>query len=78
MPKGTVVPQRSVIDLAEWLASTFDFASDEVMGNRSSFYFDASVKDIYLCLKTGMTMVIIPQKLFMFPCFCLITLMNTV
>lgn len=67
IPKGTVVPQRSVIDLTEWLASTFDFASDEVMGNQTPFYFDASVKDIYLCLKTGMTMVIIPQKLFMFP-----------
>lgn len=66
-PKGIVVPHRNVIDLTEWLTNTFAFSSNEIIGNQTPFYFDASVKDIYLCLKNAMTMVIIPKKLFMFP-----------
>ncbi|NLP36983.1 MAG: amino acid adenylation domain-containing protein [Firmicutes bacterium] len=66
-PKGIVVPHRNVIDLTEWLTNTFAFTGKEIIGNQTPFYFDASVKDIYLCLKNAMTMVIIPRKLFMFP-----------
>ncbi len=66
-PKGIVVSHKNVIDLAEWLDYTFKFSSDEILGNQTPFYFDASVKDIYICLKKGITMFIIPKKLFMFP-----------
>ena len=66
-PKGIVVPHKSVIDLAEWLSDTFGFNEKDVIGNQTPFYFDASVKDLYLCLKHGITLCIIPKKLFMFP-----------
>lgn len=66
-PKGIVVSHKSVMDLAEWLSDTFGFTSGDVIGNQTPFYFDASVKDIYLCLKEGITLCIIPKKLFMFP-----------
>jgi len=66
-PKGIVVPHKNVMDLAEWLDDTFCFTSGDVIGNQTPFYFDASVKDIYLCLKKGITLCIIPKKLFMFP-----------
>ncbi|OPX42985.1 tyrocidine synthase 3 [Ruminiclostridium hungatei] len=66
-PKGIVVPHRNVMDLAEWLDDTFGFTNEDVIGNQTPFYFDASVKDIYLCLKKGITLCIIPKKLFMFP-----------
>ncbi|MDF2984828.1 MAG: tycC 2 [Eubacterium sp.] len=66
-PKGIVVPHRNVIDLAEWLDDTFGFSSEDVIGNQTPFYFDASVKDIYLCIKKAITLCIIPKKLFMFP-----------
>lgn len=66
-PKGIVVSHKSVIDLTEWLYDTFNFTSDEIIGNQSPFYFDASVKDIYICLKKSITMFIIPKKLFAFP-----------
>ncbi len=67
VPKGIVVPHKNVIDLAEWLSDTFGFNNEDVIGNQTPFYFDASVKDIYLCLKKGITLCIIPKKLFMFP-----------
>lgn len=66
-PKGIVVSHKSVIDLAEWLEDTFGFGYDDVIGNQTPFYFDASVKDIYICIKKGATLCIIPKKLFMFP-----------
>lgn len=66
-PKGIVVPHKNVIDLAEWLTDTFGFNEEDVIGNQTPFYFDASVKDLYLCLKNAITLCIIPKKLFMFP-----------
>ncbi len=67
IPKGIVIPHKNIIDLTEWLDDSFDFSQDEVIGNQTPFYFDASVKDIYTCLKKGITMHIIPRKLFTFP-----------
>lgn len=66
-PKGIVICHRSVIDFVEWLAEAGEFTQDDVMGSQAPFYFDLSVKDIYLTLKCGATAHIIPQKLFLFP-----------
>lgn len=66
-PKGIVITHRAIIDLVEWLSETFCFNDEDILGNQTPFYFDASVKDIYLTLKNALTMYIIPKKLFMFP-----------
>ena len=66
-PKGIVVSHRSAIDLAEWLTNTFGFTSDDVLGNQTPFYFDASVKEIVLTVCCGLTTHILSKKLFMFP-----------
>ena len=67
IPKGIVITHRAIIDLVEWLSETFEFTSEDVLGNQTPFYFDASVKDIYLTLRNSLTTYIIPKKLFMFP-----------
>lgn len=67
VPKGIVINNRAVIDLVEWLTSTFNFSDKDVLGNQTPFYFDASVKDIYITLKNASTMYILPKKFFMFP-----------
>lgn len=67
IPKGIAVAHRSVIDFIEWLTETCDFTAADVMGNQAPFYFDCSVKDIYLTLKCGATTHILPKKLFLFP-----------
>lgn len=66
-PKGIVICHRSVIDFVEWLAQAGEFSDRDVLGNQAPFYFDLSVKDIYLTLKCGATTHIIPQNLFLFP-----------
>lgn len=67
VPKGVIISHRGVIDLAEWLVDTFRFTSDDALGNQTPFYFDGSVKDIYICLKSGATLNVIGKKYFTFP-----------
>ena len=67
VPKGVVICHRSVIDFIECFTETFGITEKDVIGNQAPFDFDVSVKDIYSCLKTGATLVIIPKAYFMFP-----------
>lgn len=67
IPKGVLISHKSVIDLAEWLVNTFGFDDNDILGNQTPFYFDGSVKDIYITLKSAATMYILPRKFFAFP-----------
>ena len=67
VPKGVVIAQRGMVDLAEWLVKTFHFTENDALGNQTPFYFDGSVKDICICLKSGATLNIIGKKYFTFP-----------
>ena len=67
VPKGVVVCHRSVIDFINIFTDTFKITENDIIGNQAPFDFDVSVKDIYSCLKTGATLLIIPRKLFMAP-----------
>lgn len=66
-PKGVTVPHRGVIDYAMWVSDTFNINEDTILGNQAPFYFDNSIFDIYSMLLSGAKMIIIPEKLFMFP-----------
>ncbi len=68
VPKGVVVPHRGMIDLgAGWIIGRFSFSADDVLANQAPFYFDGSVKDICICMMTGASLHILPQKFFSFP-----------
>lgn len=67
VPKGVLIAQRGMIDLAEWLVGTFKFTEKDALGNQTPFYFDGSVKDICICLKSGATLNVIGKKYFTFP-----------
>ena len=66
VPKGVVISQRGMIDLAEWLVNTFSFDETDALGNQTPFYFDGSVKDLCICLKAGATLNVIGKKYFTF------------
>ncbi|MBQ2158151.1 MAG: AMP-binding protein, partial [Oscillospiraceae bacterium] len=66
-PKGIVISHRSVIDFIEWMAEKCFIAEDEVLANQAPFFFDLSVKDLWLTMKCGLTAYILPKKLFLFP-----------
>lgn len=67
IPKGVLISQRGMVDLADWLVETFGFTAEDALGNQTPFYFDGSVKDICICLKSGATLNIIGKKYFTFP-----------
>jgi amino acid adenylation domain-containing protein len=67
VPKGVIISQRGMVDLAEWLVNTFNFTENDALGNQTPFYFDGSVKDICICLKSGATLNVIGKKYFTFP-----------
>lgn len=67
VPKGVIISHRGMIDLAEWLVDTLEVTEKDTLGNQTPFYFDGSVKDIALGLKTGATIYVIGKKYFSFP-----------
>ena len=67
VPKGVLVGHTSVISFIDTFTKLFNITDEDVIGNQAPFDFDVSVKDIYSCLKTGATMVIIPTAYFRFP-----------
>lgn len=67
VPKGVLVSHRAVIDFADWVTEKFSITEKDIIGNQGNFYFDLSVLEIYSCLKTGASVVIIPAKKFLFP-----------
>ncbi|MBP9988944.1 MAG: AMP-binding protein [Ruminococcus sp.] len=66
-PKGVLKSHEAVCSFAEAYTETFDFTSDEIIGNQTPFFFDASAKDIYLSIKLGATLEIIPRTKFAMP-----------
>lgn len=66
VPKGVVISHRGMIDLADWLVETFQFIEADALGNQTPFYFDGSVKDICICMKSGATLNVIGKKYFTF------------
>jgi D-alanine--poly(phosphoribitol) ligase subunit 1 len=67
VPKGVVIPHRSVIDYIEWARATYAVTEVDTIGNQAPFHFDNSTLDLYLCFATGATLVLIPEDLFLFP-----------
>ena len=66
-PKGIRKSHGSVMNFVEAYEKELAFTKDEILGNQTPFCFDASAKDIYLMLKTGARMEIIPSDKFIFP-----------
>ena len=66
-PKGIAVSHRAVIDFITHFTEIFGITAEERIGNQAPFDFDVSVKDIYSCVFTGATLVLIPRSLFATP-----------
>lgn len=66
-PKGVAVMHRSVVDYIEAFTEAVNVEEQDIHGSQTPFYTDMSLKDIYMALKAGATVCMIPQKLFMSP-----------
>lgn len=66
-PKGVTISHAAVIDFMEWISSKYDINDSTILCNQAPFYFDASVPDLYIPLKTGATVYIPPKSYYTFP-----------
>ncbi|MBO5657795.1 MAG: AMP-binding protein, partial [Agathobacter sp.] len=67
VPKGVLKTHGAMSDYVEAFSQAYPYGDQEVLGNQTPFFFDASAKDLYLMLKHAATLVIIPTSLFSFP-----------
>ncbi len=74
-PKGVLKSHGAVMSFIEAYAAVFNLSDEEIIGNQTPLFFDASAKDIYQMLFTGASLEIIPSEYFMLPT-ALIPLLN--
>jgi len=67
VPKGVTITHRGIIDYIDWAADCLSITDKEVIGQIAPMYFDKSTLELYLFLKTGATLNIIPEKDISFP-----------
>ena len=67
VPKSVILNHRSTIDFIDWTLDNFDFRSNDAIGSLSPLYFDIYTLEIYVALKTGATVHLIPEQTAAFP-----------
>lgn len=67
VPKGVTISHAAVLDFIEWICGRYDLDEHTLLCNQAPFYFDASVPDIYIPIKTGATVLIPPKSYYTFP-----------
>lgn len=67
VPKGVTISHGAVIDFMEWICDKYRLDETAALCNQAPFYFDASVPDLYIPLKTGATVYIPPKSYYTFP-----------
>ncbi len=67
IPKGVTLSHAAVIDFMDWICEKYNLDDSAILCNQAPFYFDASVPDLYIPLKTGATVYVPPKKYYTFP-----------
>lgn len=67
VPKGVTISNLAVLDFIDWICDSYKLDETTVLCNQAPFYFDASVPDVYISLKTGATVFIPPKSYYTFP-----------
>jgi amino acid adenylation domain-containing protein len=66
-PKGVILSHRHAITFVEWGAITFSVTAADRLSNHAPLHFDLSVFDIYVALRAGARVVIVPEATALFP-----------
>lgn len=67
VPKSVILNHRSTIDFIDWCLDNFDFNQSDIIGSLSPLYFDIYTLEIYVALKTGASIQLIPEHTAAFP-----------
>jgi amino acid adenylation domain-containing protein len=66
-PKGVILSHRHAITFIHWGATTFGVTPGDRLSNHAPLHFDLSVFDIYVALRAGARVVIVPDATALFP-----------
>lgn len=66
-PKGVMIAHRTIFTFINWCSDTFDINSSDRVTSHAPLHFDLSTFDIFVTLKAGATLVLLPEKASVFP-----------
>lgn len=67
IPKGVVISHKNAIFFVDMAAEFFKIQPDDRLCNHASLTFDLSMFDIYVAIKAGAAIVLVPETLSVFP-----------
>jgi amino acid adenylation domain-containing protein len=66
-PKGVMISHRSILTFVNWSCETFHMTPSDRVTSHAPLHFDLSTFDIYATMKAGGTVVLVPERLSVFP-----------
>jgi amino acid adenylation domain-containing protein len=66
-PKGVMISHRAASSFVDWAHSTFEVSYTDVLSGHAPFHFDLSIFDIFVAIKAGATLCLVPQGVSAFP-----------
>ncbi len=66
-PKGVMISHRTIFTFIHWCSDTFRMTPADRVTSHAPLHFDLSTFDLYVTIKAGGTVVLVPEKLSVFP-----------
>jgi len=66
-PKGVMISHRTIFTFINWCADIFKIGPNDRVTSHAPLHFDLSTFDIYVTIQAGGTIILVPEKLSIFP-----------
>jgi amino acid adenylation domain-containing protein len=66
-PKGVMISHRTIFTFIKWCYDTFQISPEDRVTSHAPLHFDLSTFDIFVTLKAGATIILVPERLSVFP-----------
>lgn len=67
VPKGVMLSHLNALTFVNWGCETFNITANDRLSNHAPFNFDLSVFDIFVAIKAGAAISLVPEGLAVFP-----------
>jgi amino acid adenylation domain-containing protein len=61
-PKGVMLSHRNAVSFVDWCSEVFEPQKTDVFSSHAPFHFDLSILDVFVSLKHGATLTLIPEE----------------
>jgi amino acid adenylation domain-containing protein len=66
-PKGVMISHLNALTFINWAYNTFNITQKDVLSNHAPLHFDLSIFDLFVGLKAGVTITLVPESFSYFP-----------